>query len=313
MHCLLPPLHAIPPGEWFCSSCASYDSDTSSVVNIDSVDNFVVEQCKRATAEKGVDDFVTCLSISSNSNIEGGTSDFFDYPDALSISGYVNRRDMKGVSIRGVHRRKFDGALPCFAYPAVKCSKCHGHFPTNVLSQMFALPLSLPERRSKLFKGLKCDDNKNPPLPWGICTGFSYVCGQCCTEGSKYGIDGNLCYNKYWSLPWKDAIMISLLNLILLANPTLCSKKKMPFGFPKYSTKFRKFLIYFETGEIIRFLDFHWVYFSRFEKESSNWRSNIDKSLAEMVNDGIIEKREGENSLYTPTEKGFKPLVSKYL
>ena len=49
--CLDPPLSSVPEGDWFCSSCASYDSDVSSVVEVEGCEGFVIEQRKRSMAE----------------------------------------------------------------------------------------------------------------------------------------------------------------------------------------------------------------------------------------------------------------------
>ncbi|KAL3780100.1 hypothetical protein HJC23_005967 [Cyclotella cryptica] len=50
--CLDPPLASVPEGEWLCSSCISYDSDVSSVVEIEGCGDFVIEQRKRSLAER---------------------------------------------------------------------------------------------------------------------------------------------------------------------------------------------------------------------------------------------------------------------
>ncbi|KAL7466087.1 hypothetical protein ACHAXS_006384 [Conticribra weissflogii] len=49
--CLDPPLDSVPEGDWFCSNCESYDSDISSVVELEGCEGFVVEQRKRAVAD----------------------------------------------------------------------------------------------------------------------------------------------------------------------------------------------------------------------------------------------------------------------
>jgi hypothetical protein len=45
--CLNPPLDYIPDGDWFCSLCENYNSDVSSVVEIEGCEGFVLEQQKR--------------------------------------------------------------------------------------------------------------------------------------------------------------------------------------------------------------------------------------------------------------------------
>jgi len=45
--CLNPPLDYVPDGDWFCSSCENYNSDVSSVVEIEGCEGFVIEQQKR--------------------------------------------------------------------------------------------------------------------------------------------------------------------------------------------------------------------------------------------------------------------------
>ncbi|KAL7483362.1 hypothetical protein ACHAW6_009037 [Cyclotella cf. meneghiniana] len=50
--CLDPPLASVPEGEWLCKSCISYDSDVSSVVEIEGCGDFLIEQRKRSLAEK---------------------------------------------------------------------------------------------------------------------------------------------------------------------------------------------------------------------------------------------------------------------
>ena len=59
--CLDPPLAKIPEGDWFCSNCISYDSDTSSVVEIEGFEDFVIEQRKRSVAEEA--QLHSCLSL----------------------------------------------------------------------------------------------------------------------------------------------------------------------------------------------------------------------------------------------------------
>eukprot|EP00551_Chaetoceros_affinis_P006703 CAMPEP_0203671658 /NCGR_PEP_ID=MMETSP0090-20130426/7369_1 /ASSEMBLY_ACC=CAM_ASM_001088 /TAXON_ID=426623 /ORGANISM="Chaetoceros affinis, Strain CCMP159" /LENGTH=954 /DNA_ID=CAMNT_0050536771 /DNA_START=314 /DNA_END=3177 /DNA_ORIENTATION=+ len=50
--CLTPPLEKVPEGDWFCPACCSYDSDVSSVVEIEGLDDFVIEQRKLKPEEK---------------------------------------------------------------------------------------------------------------------------------------------------------------------------------------------------------------------------------------------------------------------
>ena len=45
--CLNPPLDYVPDGGWFCSSCENYNSDVSTVVEIEGCEGFVIEQQKR--------------------------------------------------------------------------------------------------------------------------------------------------------------------------------------------------------------------------------------------------------------------------
>lgn len=45
--CLNPPILRVPDEDWFCDRCQSYDSDVSSVVELEACDGFVVEQRRR--------------------------------------------------------------------------------------------------------------------------------------------------------------------------------------------------------------------------------------------------------------------------
>jgi hypothetical protein len=45
--CLNPPLEEVPDGDWFCSICEGYNSDVSSVCDIEGFEGFVIEQQKR--------------------------------------------------------------------------------------------------------------------------------------------------------------------------------------------------------------------------------------------------------------------------
>jgi len=49
--CLNPPIRRVPDGDWFCEKCQSYDSDVSSVVELEACDGFVVEQRRRVGNE----------------------------------------------------------------------------------------------------------------------------------------------------------------------------------------------------------------------------------------------------------------------
>ncbi len=50
--CLDPPLEHVPEGFWFCPNCYEYDSDVSSVVEMEAIDDFVIEQRKLTREEK---------------------------------------------------------------------------------------------------------------------------------------------------------------------------------------------------------------------------------------------------------------------
>ncbi|KAL7433415.1 hypothetical protein ACHAXM_003551, partial [Skeletonema potamos] len=50
MHCLDPPLNAVPDGDWFCDTCQAYDDDISSTVDVEGCGDFVIEQRKRSLA-----------------------------------------------------------------------------------------------------------------------------------------------------------------------------------------------------------------------------------------------------------------------
>mmetsp|Transcript_27365 Transcript_27365/g.54833 ORF Transcript_27365/g.54833 Transcript_27365/m.54833 type:complete len:674 (+) Transcript_27365:254-2275(+) len=63
MHCLDPPLHSVPEGDWFCDTCQAYDDDVSSTVDVEGCGDFVIEQRKRSLAEeerrrRGEEDYV---------------------------------------------------------------------------------------------------------------------------------------------------------------------------------------------------------------------------------------------------------------
>ena len=45
--CLNPPMCRVPDEDWFCDKCQSYDSDVSSVVELEACDGFVIEQRRR--------------------------------------------------------------------------------------------------------------------------------------------------------------------------------------------------------------------------------------------------------------------------
>lgn len=49
--CLDPPLSSVPDGDWFCASCEGYNSEDSSVVDIEGCGDFIIEQRKRKPAE----------------------------------------------------------------------------------------------------------------------------------------------------------------------------------------------------------------------------------------------------------------------
>ncbi|KAL7545386.1 hypothetical protein ACHAWF_008748 [Thalassiosira exigua] len=65
--CLDPPLDCIPEGDWFCSNCKSYDSDVSSVVDIEGFGDYVFEQRKRSVAEEAKVDSGVSLGQSKSS------------------------------------------------------------------------------------------------------------------------------------------------------------------------------------------------------------------------------------------------------
>ena len=52
IQCLDPPLKRIPEGDWFCDKCNAYDSDVSSVVELEGCDVFVFEQRRRSGKSK---------------------------------------------------------------------------------------------------------------------------------------------------------------------------------------------------------------------------------------------------------------------
>jgi hypothetical protein len=52
MHCLDPPLHAVPEGDWFCDTCQAYDDDISSTVDVEGCVDFVIEQRKRSLVDE---------------------------------------------------------------------------------------------------------------------------------------------------------------------------------------------------------------------------------------------------------------------
>uniref|UniRef100_A0A7S2KM31 PHD-type domain-containing protein n=1 Tax=Skeletonema marinoi TaxID=267567 RepID=A0A7S2KM31_9STRA len=63
MHCLDPPLHSVPEGDWFCDTCQAFDDDVSSTVDVEGCGDFVIEQRKRSLAEeerrrRGEEDYV---------------------------------------------------------------------------------------------------------------------------------------------------------------------------------------------------------------------------------------------------------------
>ena len=49
--CLNPPMLRVPDEDWFCDKCQSYDSDVSSVIELEACDGFVVEQRRRVGNE----------------------------------------------------------------------------------------------------------------------------------------------------------------------------------------------------------------------------------------------------------------------
>ena len=51
MQCLNPPIQHVPDCDWFCEKCQSYDSDVSSVVELEACDGFVIEQRRRGGNE----------------------------------------------------------------------------------------------------------------------------------------------------------------------------------------------------------------------------------------------------------------------
>ena len=50
--CLNLPLQTRPEGDWFCSECLHYDTDVSSAVDIEGLDDFVIEQRRHSIAEE---------------------------------------------------------------------------------------------------------------------------------------------------------------------------------------------------------------------------------------------------------------------
>mmetsp|Transcript_48921 Transcript_48921/g.73967 ORF Transcript_48921/g.73967 Transcript_48921/m.73967 type:complete len:556 (-) Transcript_48921:7-1674(-) len=49
--CLEPPLESVPEGDWFCSKCSGYDSDVSSICEVECCEGFVIEQLKNPALE----------------------------------------------------------------------------------------------------------------------------------------------------------------------------------------------------------------------------------------------------------------------
>ena len=49
--CLNLPFSSVTEGDWFCSLYASYDSDVSSVVDVEGCEGFIPEQRKRSMSE----------------------------------------------------------------------------------------------------------------------------------------------------------------------------------------------------------------------------------------------------------------------
>ena len=177
---------------------------------------------------------------------------------------------------------------------------------------MFALPLTLPNLP------ISWSNNTNeqyPPLPWSVCTGFSYECGHCC-EVQKYGIDGNIKLWDDWSLPWVDTILIGFVNLLLLINPTPTSNRKIPsFLLQQLSLKHADpYVTEFSQNEISTWIDLHWIYFSRQKRSSVSWRNRFKESLATLVEKGFLTVRNNrDKSFYRMTEDGAQHLITKFL
>ena len=317
--CLTPPLTAVPEGDWFCDECKGYNSDVSSVVEIEPVGDFSIEQYKHPGKVKDFDqnnDFAvivkkkenTCQSKSSTYNV---MDKIHIRPDALSLTGFVNRLvDLEDRRILwGIFPRKGSSDLPIFAYPCVKCLKCNGHYPTHMLTKIFMPPINIPKIVGE-FK--ECKDNLIPPMPWLCCNGFTYVCGHCSVD-KKYRLYGNLTFHEGWSMPWMDAILITFVNLLLLTNPTeksnmipppmFSSENKSSFG----SNDKQHRTVYFTLSQIMHWIDYHWIYLSRYEASSVPWRVNLGQSLDSLVKDKLIKEKESDGlKQFTLVSKGFQ-------
>lgn len=284
--CLYPPLDNVPDGDWFCDSCSGYASDVSSVVEIEPCDGFLIEQRKRSTVSDPDETFKGCpqvlhQSFSSVVGVKKRVDDpkyvsrrfrderyekslmvsniLLDQPDALSITGFASKKEGPyNEAVLGVYPRS-DGALPLFAYPAVRCCKCGGHFPTHMLTELFYPPIDLPGKEIDLSLPPNDESGRNLPPPWGFFE-MPYECGHCCRVQLN-GIDGTVNFRQKSSLAWDDIILIALLNLMLLANPTMISERLVPKIFRQKKGIFNdksKFYRFFDLEEICMFIRPRW-------------------------------------------------------
>lgn len=166
-----------------------------------------------------------------------------------------------------------------------------------MLQKMCSPPISLPGEVGS-FRTLH--GNRLPPLPWGICTGFSYECGHCCSN-QNYGIDGDISLWNGWELPLNETIYICFVNLLLLANPTVASKKHIPENLQDdlvLKKHTRSYNVEFTLKEIISWLEYHWIYFSRRQPRSIDRRKMIEAALKQAANKELISIRYGGKILF---------------
>ena len=115
--CLQPPLQGVPVEEWFCDACLAYESDVSSIVDLEPCHGFVIEQRKRrktsmllgnTTLGYPADGFSCAISVSAGQRHE------FPVAHEDVIESEINRTEDDSWSNEDLD--ELDG-IPIFSKP----------------------------------------------------------------------------------------------------------------------------------------------------------------------------------------------------
>lgn len=211
----------------------------------------------------------------------------------------------------GLKSRPDDGALPVFSSPAVMCSKCEGFFPSHILTKIFYPPSVVLHTSGILTPPTTAF---LPPLPWGISKVVRYVCGNC-TDGENSNSEGNIVIDENIKMTSKDRCIISLVNLMIIANPTHFSRTTPPAILeeskcksPNGSLKYHQ---YFSADDVFDFLTERAEFFNHSKGSSKRHqiqsKKHVHNALRRLVRADLATSALGEdkNSYYSLTVKGF--------